>query len=151
MSTNSVEKELLAAIWSTLNGDTELKTSTGINPGTGAARAVAIYNQPVENAPVPYVRFTIDSTRNVEGEPFEYSYTPSAKAVGFMLDVFSDYEPEVLAISTRLQALLQHKEITTTHFHGSTWLTNVVYFVDNLSNPDRLYRRANLRLIATIA
>ena len=142
----SMENELLAAVYSLLNGDSTLKNSSGINPLTGAARALTIHNQVTQNQAVPYVRITLTDLVPMDDEPFNYGYVPTAKSIFLLVDAFSDYEPEVFNISARLQALLGHYEITTTTYHGSTWLQSVDYFTDNTSDVDRVYRRASLRV-----
>ena len=142
----SIELELLGAVYSLLNGDSTLKNSTGINPLTGAARALTIHNQVVQNQAVPYVRITLTDSVPIDSEPFGYGYVPTAKSIFLLVDAFSDWEPECFAISARLQTLLGHYEITTATYHGSTWIQSVTYFTDNTSDTEHIYRRASLRV-----
>jgi len=146
MPTVSPETELLAWVSGVLNGDTELKTQTGLNPASGAARAVAIYNRVAPDAAVPYVRFHLTDSLPIDDEPFDVDSAPEAHQIGVMVNVFSDYEPEVLKIAARCRDLLKHSAITTANFNGSSWLGPIDYFTDNLSEPDRVFRRASMRV-----
>lgn len=143
---NSAEKEMLVWLYSTLNGDTELKTTTGINPTNGAARAVSVYNQPPQDAPLPFVRFSLSDTLPVAEPTFDLTTQPVQKSVFLTIGCFSDYEPEVLAISARVQALTQHAAIVTQHFQGWSWLQSVDYLEDNQSDPDRIIQHASIRV-----
>jgi hypothetical protein len=87
---------------------------------------------------------------NIDDEPMEYSFVPTAQRLGLLIDVFSDYEPESYAIAAQVKAALQHTEVTTTNYHGSTWLKSIDYFVDNTSNPDRVIRRASIRILTNL-
>jgi hypothetical protein len=142
----SPKKEALAAVFSILNADTELKTGTATSPTTGAARTLVIYNQPVPTAAVPYVRISLTDSRNIVDETYDLTTQPTAKNINLLVDVFDEYEPSCYAISDRLEALLQHAAINTTHFNGSSWLTGTTYFTENETDPDRVYRRASLRV-----
>lgn len=143
---NSAEKETLAWLYSTLNNDTELKTLTGINPATGTARAVAVYNHPPQDAPLPFVRYSVSDTLPVADATFDIATQPVQKSVFVTIGCFSEYEPEMLAISARVQALTQHAAITTTNFNGWSWLQSVDYLEDNQSDPDRIIQHASLRV-----
>ncbi len=144
--THSHEKEALAAVYSILNSDTELKTGTATNPTTGTVRSLAIYNQPVPNASVPYIRITLTDTRNIADETYDLTTQPTTKNVNMLVDIFDEYEPSCYGISSRLQVLLEHAAINTTNFNGSSWLTSTTYFTENQSDPDRVYSRGSLRL-----
>lgn len=145
-----MEQELLAAVFALLNGDTILKTQSGINPANGSARNVAVFNQAPDNTPVPYVRIALTDTLLLDAEPMDYQTQPQAKTISLLVTAFSDYEPEVFGISARLQTLLRHQEITTANYHGSTWLTSVDYYTDNITDPDHLYRVAAVRVRANL-
>ena len=146
MSINIPETEVLAHIVSALQS----ANITGLDPTTGQGIPVAVYNQVKQDAPVPYVRVGFTDTLNLEDEPFGYSFVPTAKQIHLMVDVFTDYEPSTLVIAAQIQALLQHTEVTTPHFHGSTWLKSCDYFVDTATTPDRATRRASIRIQTTI-
>jgi hypothetical protein len=142
---HSPEKELLGAVFTILN-ETELKTQTGINPATGAARAVGVYNMPPQDAAMPFVRFSISDTIPLSSESYDIESQPTAKTIFVTVDCFSEYEPELLTMSARVQALLQHAAIVTLHFTGSSWFTAADYLVENETDPDRVIRHAALRM-----
>ena len=144
-NTASVDKEVLGAIFTILNADTALKTATGINPSTGASRPVAVHNQIAQNQPVPYVRITLTDSVLLDDEAFDYTQ-PTCESVFVLVNVFSTYQPETFNISSRLKFLLKHREITTAHYHGSTWLVSTDYFQDNQTQPDSVYQVAALRV-----
>ncbi len=143
---NIPELEVLAFVVAALKA----ANITGINPSTGNSRTVAIFNQVKQDAFVPYLRCTLTDTLNLDTEPYSYSFVPTAKTIHVMVDSFSDYEPESFSLAAQIQAALQHQEITTTNYHGSTWLTASDYFVDNITNPDRIVRRASIRIEARV-
>jgi len=118
---------------------------TGLNPNTGNSRTVAVYNEVKQNAFVPYVRVSFTDTLNIETEPMDYAFVPTAKAINLIVNVFSDYSPEALNIASQIQTVLQHTEVTTTNYHGNTWFKSCDFYDDN-SNPDRLLRCAALRI-----
>ena len=150
MPTLSHEKEFHAWLGTRLNGDTELKTS-GINPANGASRAVAIYSQPVPNAAMPYVRYRITDAAPIEAETFGYSFQPVTKRIRFTVDVFSTYEPELLQIQSRVTDLLKHAEVTTTSFHGSTWMESGQNLpLEDVGTPDKAVRHYWLRFKADL-
>jgi hypothetical protein len=144
------EREIRGFIFAVLNDDTELTTQTGIDKSSGDPRPVTIYNEVTQDAQVPYVRVTLTDTRAIEDEPFGYDFVPTANAGMLLVDVFSDFETEMFNIAARLKVLLQHKEITTAHYHGSTWFKSADFFVDNTTNPDRVLRRASIRVQANV-
>src|SRR4051812_11752936 len=127
MPVNNPELELLGAIYSTI--------STAITGGSvigltlaGGTIAPGLYNQVSQDAVFPYIRITLTDTRLVDDEPYEYGGTAHAHRLMFMVDAFSDYEPCTFQLSGQLQALLHNLEITTTNFHGSSWLQSSDYF-----------------------
>jgi hypothetical protein len=139
---NIPELELLAYIYSTVTAANIM----GIDQATQNPIAIGVYNDVVQDPALPYVRIGYTDTLNIADEPFDYTTQPTAKSMHFMLDVFSDYTPSTLSIGSQLQTLLQHVEITTANFHGSTWLKSCDYFTDNTTNPARVLRRASLRI-----
>ena len=136
------ETEILAWVVTTLKA----ASITGINPNTGNSRTVAVYNQVKQDAFVPYIRVSFTDTLNLEDEPFGYTFVPTAKTINLLVNVFSDYEPEVLTIASQIQTALQHAEITTINYHGSTWFKSCDFYVDNTASPDRLLRCAGIRI-----
>jgi len=146
---NSVKIEFLAAVHSILSGDTELLTATGINSQKSSARAVAVYNQVQQNAPVPYVRITLTDSITLQDEPYDYGQ-PTVQMISLLVDTFSDYEKECFAITDRLEFLLNNKPITTTHFTGSTWHKGTTFLTENYANPDRVLRHGSMRVRANL-
>jgi hypothetical protein len=136
------ETESLAFVVSLL----QRSSITGLDQATGQSVAVAVYNQVSQDAPVPYIRVGVTDTVNLEDEPFGTEFTPTAKTLHLMIDVFTEYEPSTLVIAAKVQALLQHITVTTDHFHGSTWLNSCDYFIENTGSPDRVLRRASIRI-----
>jgi hypothetical protein len=143
-----LDNELIGAINSALTGDTTLLAS-GINPASGASRAVAIYGQPEPEAAFPYVRMQLSDTLPLEGEqaePHGFVNPPYAEELYLMLSVFSEYEPETRKIAARLKYLLNGYQIVTANYQGWTWINSCVYFAENVVDPDRVVRRANVRV-----
>jgi hypothetical protein len=142
---NNAEQELTGYIYNLLSTDSTLTASTGIDPATFTARAVTVFNEVKQDQPMPYVRLTLSDTVLMDSEPYEDGYVPTAKTISLTVTAFAPEEYECLAISGRLQTLLQHREITTASYHGSSWLTAVDMREDR-SNPDNVYRMAVLRV-----
>ena len=136
------ELEILGSLFTTIS----TAGVTGTDPATGSSRAVTFYNMPVPDAAYPYVRITITDTTNIETEPMNFGFVPTVKSIMVMVDSFSDYEPESFSIGSQLQTLVQHLQLNTTNFNGNTWLKSVTYFDDNMTTPDRVERRATLRV-----
>lgn len=148
MAFNSMEVELLTAVYSLLSVNADLLAS-GINPVSGSGRTVAVFNQVAQNAPVPYVRITLTDTVPLQDEPYSY-VAPTARTLSMLVDVFSDYEKEVFNIASCLESVLENHQFTTTHYNGSVWPTGTTFFTDNTTNPDRVLRRASMRLRANL-
>lgn len=139
MPTISHEQQFLVWLAATLN-DSELKLS-GVNPATGAARSVAIYSQPVKDAPMPYVRYRITDSMPIEAQTFNASFVPTVKRIRFTVDVFASYEPELLKIQSRVYDLLKHATVTTTNFQGRTWFESGVNLpIEDTATPDTITR-----------
>jgi hypothetical protein len=145
MPTASPENELLTWLYNRLSTDSELTTQSGINPETGAARAVAIYNTVVPNALKPYVRLDFTDTLPLDDEPHNADYVPSALTVFVQVQIFSTHDPELLNIASRVRALVGHAEVTTANYHGSTWIESSVMFNDDTTKTP-IVRRNSLRL-----
>ncbi len=149
MPTYSHELELLGWLASTLN-DTELKAS-GINPANGTGRTVGVYSQPNQNAPFPYIRYRITDTNPIEEQTFNASFVPNAKRVMVTVDVFTNYEPELLKIQSRVYDLLKHATVTTAHFKGRTYYTTGQNLpIEDIGTPDKITRHWWLRFKADL-
>lgn len=135
------------SFYSLLSNDTPLLTS-GIDPHTGNARAVAILNQVSQNQRFPYVRVTLSDeiplSEETHGEP--QAGEVHHDTLFLAIDVFSDHEPEVWSITARLKDLLRHAKLSGSGFVGYTWLDSVDYFTDNQSDPNKIIRRASMRV-----
>ena len=141
----SAENEIVAEIYSVLTGDDTLMNDSGIDPETGLAREIQVYGQPTESAQLPYVRITLTDALPLDEEGFQIT-TPVAGIIGLLVNVFSDWEPEVRSIAARLRYLLGEHAVSTTGFKGWTRLESTDYYDDNLSDPDHVIRSAALRV-----
>lgn len=146
----SLKSELVAAVYSLLSGDSTLTASSGITPpggpGTpGAVRSVAVVGQVDPGRALPYVRIDVTGSKPISDEPFDFGQCQTQE-VEIWLKVFSDWEPEARSVAERLEVLLQNRQITTTHFRGSSWWLDTSFATDNLTDPDRLIRMADVRI-----
>lgn len=145
-----MELQTLGAVNTLLQADTELTTQGGINPATGAPRAVKIYNQPVPNAKVPYVRLSLTDLLPLTPETHNVG-TLDSYSIFILVDVFSEYEPEVWKIVGLIKGLIGDAELTTADYHGFIRFENGQFFVDNITVPDFVFRRASLRFRCNMA
>lgn len=139
--------ELIAAIYSLLSGDATLLAS-GIVPSTGGTRAVAIVGEGAPGQSMPFVRVSLTDSNLAEpdAEPHDYTTQPTTERVMLLVNVFSDNEPEVRKVATRLKELLRHAQVTTTNYQGFTWWDSGTFYTDNVSNPDQIVRVCSIRV-----
>ncbi len=141
-SKNELQSTLIAA----LNG----ASLQGINPADGTSRAVAVYSEVTPNAPFPYVRLTITDSSNLEDEPFDYTFVPTAVKIMFTINAFSDNMPERDSLADQVRTLFQHREITTDTYHGNTWFNSDKLYEDNITDPDRVEYLSSARFQARL-
>lgn len=145
----SLENELVAAIYTLLSEDTVLTDDSGIHPETEAARAVAVYKQVQEKAPLPYVRITLTDGLALDEQPFDFSQA-AGRVLNLTVNVFSDWEPEVRNVAARMIVLLQNYQITTDGFRGWSWWEAIDFYTDDQTDPDRPVYAAAIRLRCTM-
>jgi hypothetical protein len=143
--------EIVTDVYGALSEDATL-LSSGINPQTGASRSVRVVGQAAQADPLPFVRVTLTDSALLEPDavPHDYDTQPTAERVMLLVNVFSDFEPEVRKIAHRVQELLRHRQVVTAGYRGFTWLDSCVFYTDNQSDPDRVLRVSAIRVRATM-
>ena len=142
----SPKKELQDTLLIALDG----ASLQGVDPADGSARSVLITSEVTPNQPYPYVRLTVTDSSNMEEEPFDYTFVPTAVKIMFNIDVFSDNMEEQYSLADQVRVLLQHHEITTDSYHGNSWFNSDKLFEDNITDPDRVEYRASARFQARL-